>query len=66
MLTSPDKQRVEWAKQQITKAKETIEEAKKEQQKAIKNGADPAFKGFTGENPGFDVPSDQSEQSSKS
>jgi hypothetical protein len=66
MLTSPDKERVEWAKQQITKAKETIEEAKKEQQKAIKNGADPAFKGFTGENPGFDIPSDQGEQGSKS
>ena len=66
MLTSPDKERVEWAKQQITKAKETIEEAKKEQQKAIKNGADPAFKGFTGENPGFDIPSDQSKQGSKS
>jgi hypothetical protein len=66
MLTSPDKSRIEWAKQQIKKAKETIEEAKKEEQKAIKNGADPAFKGFTGENPGFDVPSDQSEQGSKS
>ncbi|MCJ7541506.1 MAG: FecR domain-containing protein [Desulfobacterales bacterium] len=66
MLSSPDKKRVEWAKEQILKAKETIKEAKKEQKNAIKNGADPAFKGFTGENPGFDVPSDKSDQGSKS
>jgi hypothetical protein len=66
MLSSPDKKRVEWAKEQITTAKETIKEAKKEQKNAIKNGADPAFKGFTGENPGFDVPSDKSDQGSKS
>ena len=57
MLTSPDKQQVEWAKQQIIKAREAIKEAKKDQKNAIKNGADPAFKGFTGENPGFNVPS---------
>lgn len=66
MLSSPDKKRIEWAKEQITKAKETIKEAKKEQKDAIKNGADPAFRGFTGENPGFDVPSDESDKSSKS
>ena len=66
MLSSPDKKRVEWANEQIIKARETIKEAKKEQKKAIKNGADPAFKGFTGENPGFDVPSDKSDQGSKS
>jgi len=66
MLSSPDKKRIEWAKEQITKAKETIKEAKKEQKNAIKNGADPAFRGFTGENPGFDVPSDESDKSSKS
>ena len=66
MLSSPDKKRVEWAKEQIIKAKETIEEAKKDQKNAIKNGADPAFKGFTGENPGFDVPSDQGDRGSAS
>ena len=66
MLSSPDKKRVEWANEQIIKARETIKEAKKEQKKAIKNGADPAFKGFTGENPGFDVPPDKSDQGSKS
>jgi len=66
MLSSPDKKRVEWANEQIIKARETIKEAKKEQKKAIKNGADPAFKGFTGENPGFDVPTDKSDQGSKS
>ena len=66
MLTSPDKKQVEWAKQQVIKAKETIKEAKKEQKNAIKNGADPAFKGFTGENPGFDVPYEKNKQGSKS
>jgi hypothetical protein len=66
MLTSPDKKQVEWAKQQIITAKETIKEAKQEQKNAIKKGADPAFKGFTGENPGFNVPLDQNKQSSKS
>jgi hypothetical protein len=66
MLGSPDKKQVEWAKQQITTAKEKIKEAKKEQKNAIKNGADPAFKGFTKENPGFNVPTDQNKQGSKS
>ena len=66
MLTSPDKKQVEWAKQQIITAKEAIKEAKKDQKNAIKNGADPAFKGFTGENPGFNVPSDQIKQGAPS
>jgi hypothetical protein len=66
MLGSPDKKQVEWAKQQITTAKEKIKEAKKDQKNAIKNGADPAFKGFTTENPGFNVPLDQNKQGSKS
>jgi hypothetical protein len=66
MLGSPDKKQVEWAKQQITTAKETIKEAKKEQKNAIKNGADPAFKGFTTENPGFNVPTEPNKQGPKS
>jgi hypothetical protein len=66
MLGSPDKKQVEWAKQQITTAKEKIKEAKKEQKNAIKNGADPAFKGFTTENPGFNVPTEPKKQGPKS
>ena len=66
MLTSPDKKRIEWAKEQIKAAKETIKEAKEEQKNAIKNGADPEFKGFTTENPGFDIPSHQIKQRSTS
>ncbi len=66
MLGSPDKKQVEWAKQQIMSAKETIKEAKKEQKSAIKNGADPAFKGFTTENPGFNVPTEPNKQGPKS
>jgi hypothetical protein len=66
MLGSPDKKQVEWAKQQITTAKETIKEAKKEQKNAIKNGADPAFKGFTTENPGFNVPTEPNKQGAPS
>ena len=57
MLISPDEKVLEWARQQIATAKETIQQAKEDQKKAIKNGADPAFKGFTQDNPGFDVPS---------
>jgi hypothetical protein len=66
MLTSPDKKQVEWAKQQIITAKETIKEAKQEQKNAIKKGADPAFKGFTTENPGFNVPTEPNKQGPKS
>jgi predicted RNA-binding protein Jag len=65
MLISPDEKVLEWGKQQIEKAKETIKEAKKAQQKAIEDGADPEFKGFTRNEPGFDVPSDKKVQGSK-
>ena len=63
MLISPDEKVLEWARQQIAKAKETIQQAKEDQKKAIKNGADPAFKGFTQDNPGFDVPSEKKTRS---
>ncbi len=59
MLISPDEKVHEWARQQIVEAKETIKEAKKAQQKAIEDGADPEFKGFTRNEPGFDIQSDQ-------
>ena len=66
MLISPDEKVLEWAKQQIEKAKETIKKAKKAQRKAIEDGADPDFRGFTRDEPGFDVPSDQKVQRSES
>jgi hypothetical protein len=59
MLVSPDNKVLEWARQQIENAKQTIKEAKKAQRKAIADGADPEFKGFSRDDPGFDVPSDQ-------
>jgi hypothetical protein len=58
MLISPDEKTLEWARQQIEKAKEIIKEAKEAQRKAIEDGADPGFKGFTRDEPGFDIPSD--------
>ena len=66
VLISPDEKVLEWAKQQIVKAKETIRKAKKAQKKAIEDGADPEFKGFTRDEPGFDIPSDQKVQGSES
>jgi len=66
MLISPDEKVLEWARQQIATAKETIKTAKEDQKKAIKNGADPEFKGFTTDNPGFDVPSGKKGAGSKS
>ena len=66
MLISPDEKVLEWARQQIAKAKETIQQAKEDQKKAIKNGADPEFKGFTQDNPGFDVPSAKKAGTAKS
>jgi predicted RNA-binding protein Jag len=66
MLISPDEKALEWARQQIEKAKEKIKEAKEAQRKAIEDGADPGFKGFTRDEPGFDIPSDQSARGSKS
>lgn len=66
MLSGPDETVREWAEQQAANAKETIKKAKEEQKKAIKDGADPEFKGFTQDNPGFDVPSDQRSRDSTS
>ena len=66
MLISPDEKALEWARQQIEKAKEKIKEAKEAQRKAIEDGADPGFKGFTRDEPGFDIQSDQSARGSKS
>lgn len=65
MLISPDEKVLEWARQQIVEAEETIKEAKKAQKKAIEDGADPEFKGFTRNEPGFDIPSDQNVRGSK-
>ena len=65
LLVSPDDKVLEWARQQIENAKETIKAAKNAQRKAIVDGADPEFKGFTRDEPGFDVPSDQKVQGSK-
>ena len=56
LLQSPDAAVVERAKQQIIDAKKAIEAAKRAQQDAIKDGADPEFKIFTPQDPGFDVP----------
>lgn len=64
MLNSPDQSVRNWANQQIANAKEIIKKAKKEEQKAIKDGADPEFKGFTKDNPGFDVPADKNRRDS--
>ena len=66
LLISPDEKVLEWAKLQIENAKETIKAAKEDQRKAIEDGADPQFKGFTRDDPGFDVPSDQKRQGSQS
>ena len=55
LLQSPDAAVVEGARKQIIDAKKAIEDAKKAQQDAIRDGADPAFKIFTPDDPGFDV-----------
>jgi Iap family predicted aminopeptidase len=47
---------VKQATQQIIEARKAVEEAKQAQQKAIEDGADPAFRIFTPGDPGFDVP----------
>ncbi len=59
VLASPDEKVRQWATEQIAEAEETIKEAKAEQQRAIDNGADPKFGGFSSDEPGFDVPSNQ-------
>ena len=56
LLTSPDPEVVDEAKQQILEAEAAIRYAKEAQQDAIKDGADPEFKIFTRDDPGFDVP----------
>lgn len=56
LLTSPDAEVVKQATQQIIEARKAVEEAKQAQQKAIEDGADPAFRIFTPGDPGFDVP----------
>jgi hypothetical protein len=58
LLISPDKEVIKWAELKIFEAKEAIKAAKEAQRKAIKDGADPAFKGFSPDDPGFDVPSE--------
>lgn len=58
LLMSPDKKVHEWARQQIAEANAMIEEAKEDRKNALEEGADPAFKGFSGVDPGFDVPSE--------
>ena len=55
LLESPDAAVVEGARKQIIDARKAIEDAKKAQQDAIRDGADPAFKIFTPDDPGFDV-----------
>ncbi|MCK4827525.1 FecR domain-containing protein, partial [bacterium] len=52
LLESPDAAVVEGARKQIIDAKKAIEDAKKAQQDAIRDGADPAFKIFTPDDPG--------------
>ena len=56
VLTSPDPEVVDEARQQILDSEQTIERAKEAQQDAIKDGADPEFKIFSRDDPGFDVP----------
>jgi len=58
LLTSTDSIVVRRAKQQILQAKEAIRAAKEAQRNAIEDGADPEFKIFTPDDPGFDVPAE--------
>ena len=60
VMASPDEKVRQWATEQIVEAEEEIKAAKAEQQRAIDNGADPKFDGFSTDEPGFDVPSDPS------
>lgn len=60
LLGSPDVNVQITAKEQIAEAEEAIRTAKLEQQEAIKNGADPQFRGFSSDEPGFDVPANPS------
>lgn len=56
LLISPDPEVVDAAKQQILDAEQAIKYAKEAQQDAIDDGADPEFKIFSRDDPGFDVP----------
>ena len=60
LLGSPDATVQNRAKEQIAEAEKTIKAAKQEQLRAIENGADPQFRGFSSDEPGFDVPSNPS------
>ena len=60
LLGSPDVNVQNRAKEQIAEAEEAIRTAKLGEQKAINNGADPQFRGFSSDEPGFDVPANPS------
>ena len=60
LLGSPDAATQNRAKEQLSEAEAAIKAAKEEQLRAIKNGADPQFNGFSSDEPGFDVPSSPS------
>ena len=60
LLGSPDAAVQNRAKEQIAEAEKAIKAAKEEQLRAIENGADPQFRGFSSDEPGFDVPSSPS------
>jgi hypothetical protein len=57
LLQSPDPDVRDQAIEEIAEAEEDVKAAKEEQLRAIENGADPKFRGFSTEEPGFDVPS---------
>jgi hypothetical protein len=56
LLGSPDVNVQNSARKQIAEAEEAVKAAKEEQLRAIENGADPQFRGFSTDEPGFDVP----------
>jgi len=60
LLGSPDVNVQNRAKEQIAEAEAVIKAAKEEQLRAIENGADPQFRGFSSDEPGFNVPSSPS------
>jgi hypothetical protein len=56
LLGSPDVNVQNSARKQIAEAEDTVKAAKEEQLRAIQNGADPQFRGFSTDEPGFNVP----------
>jgi hypothetical protein len=60
LLGSPDAAVQNRARGQIAEAEKAIKAAKEDQLRAIENGADPQFRGFSSDEPGFDVPSSPS------